>query len=306
MITKIAKIFVIGALLLHNIAFANGSTSFAVIDIDGMRLIASQNLDQRLSIASITKMMTALVVLKSNQDLDELIPVQHVYSSNFLVKGKLAPGIRISRRNMLELALVSSDNRAAYSLAAAWPGGVVAFVKQMNLFAELMEMEDTDFVDPVGILPGNKSTVHDIAIMTIEAAKYHMFQKAATTPVGQMVIMQPIKTKKKKQTVIVKKTIFFGKTNRYSSLLHLWAAKTGYTSQAGRCLTMMVNKGSRNIVIVVLNAQSNFERTELIDRLLEMYVDNFKNFEYNDIIPDYDKIIPETREETYDMLHPDT
>jgi D-alanyl-D-alanine carboxypeptidase len=115
---------------------------------------------------------------------------------------------------------------------------------------------------------------------------------------------QPIKNKKK-QTIIVQKTIFFGNTNRYSGILNLWAAKTGYTSQAGRCITMLVNSTYRNVVIVVLNANSSFERTMLIDRLLDMYVytDHYKQIE---AVPreEEDNNI-EIREETYDMLHPD-
>lgn len=236
--------------------------SFAIVDLTDEQdnVILAYNETEQVSIASITKLMTALVVLKSSQNLDEKIRVQNIYRSNNLVKGQLAAGLMIPRKQVLLLALVSSDNRAAYTLAASYPGGSKAFVRKMNETAEDLELNSTSFVDPTGIMAGNKSSVVDVIKIAREASKYDIIRQAAMTSSGQISI--PAKKNKLKK-------ISFNSTNHFVNKLDIEVAKTGFTRAAGRCLVMIIDEGTERYAVVVLGAQSNIHRSELVNFLLE-------------------------------------
>lgn len=233
--------------------------AYLIVDLENDKLIVAQNEKEQLSIASITKLMTAVVVLRDGLDLEERIPIQAAHTSNHLVRGSLSPGLFLSRRQLLMLALVSSDNRAAYSLAAAYPGGVRNFVQRMNEIAKELQMFDSEFVDPTGIMAYNRSTAIDLVKLLQESTKYDIISHTAQTVRGAFSYKN---NKSRTQTVI------YNTTNYFSAVLDLHAAKTGFTRAAGRCLSMVFDVAHRRYALVVLGAPTAQDRTSLVKILL--------------------------------------
>lgn len=250
------RAFLIACLFSVNTSYAY-TTAFALVDLEEDRTIISLNADVQAPIASITKMMTGVVFVRDHIDLDETVIVTGSHISR---TGQLRRGMKVTRKNLLQLAMVSSDNLAAYSLAASYPGGISAMIGRMNEIARDLSMIHSEFVEPTGVLPGNLSTAKDIVLLTREAAKYDEMRVAATTVHGQFYASLQTQVRK----------IIYSTTNSFSAVLDLAAAKTGWTTRAGRCLTMIVNWRGRQYALVVLGAPNPQKRNDIINTLLRL------------------------------------
>ncbi len=202
-------------------------------------------------IASLTKLMTAMVTLDAGQPLDDLIEVD-MNDFDFL-KGsssRLRLGTQLPRREMLRLALMSSENRAASSLARHYPGGIDAFVAAMNAKAAQIGMSRSHFEDATGLSPRNVSTATDLAAMVRAAADYPLIREFSTTP-SAYVEIDP-----------AGRIVGFNNSNRLvaSSNWEILLQKTGYIREAGRCLVMMANIAAKPVVIVLLDSVGKYTR----------------------------------------------
>jgi D-alanyl-D-alanine endopeptidase (penicillin-binding protein 7) len=202
-------------------------------------------------IASLTKLMTAMVVLDANLPLDESVAVD---MDDFdYIKGshsRLRMGATLSRGEMLRLALMSSENRAASSLARHYPGGNAAFVQAMNAKAVALGMTHTRFEDPTGLSPNNVSTANDLAIMVRAAAEYPLIRDYTTTP-AHFVEVQPSG-----------QVLGFNNSNALVKNVawDIQLQKTGYIREAGRCVVLLATIASRPMVIVLLDSLGKYTR----------------------------------------------
>jgi D-alanyl-D-alanine endopeptidase (penicillin-binding protein 7) len=195
--------------------------------------------------------MTAMVVLDASQPLDEVIDVG-VDDFDYLkgTRSRLGLGTQLPRREMLRLALMSSENRAASAVARHYPGGPHAFVAAMNAKAIALGLQRTRFADPTGLSPRNVSTANDLATMVTAAAQYPLIREYSTTP-SAFVEVDP-----------TGRIVGFNNSNRLvaSGSWEILLQKTGYIREAGRCLVMLANVASKPVVIVLLDSVGKFTR----------------------------------------------
>jgi len=220
------------------------SASAAVIDDDG-NLIYGKDLDTIRPIASITKLMTAMVIIEGDQNLDEMLTItrddrDHIKAT----ASRLAYGAKLSRKDLLLLAIMSSENRAAAALGRNWPGGTAAFVKQMNLKAKELGMGNSRFADPAGLNPGNQATARDLGKMVAAAQNYELIRKASTT---QSKEVRPFPDRG---------PMTYVNTNRLlkNANWDISLSKTGYLNESGRCLVMHAKIAGEPVFIVLLNS----------------------------------------------------
>jgi D-alanyl-D-alanine endopeptidase (penicillin-binding protein 7) len=228
--------------------------SGAVLVLDqqtGMPLFA-KNTDQVLPIASITKLMTAMVVLDSGLPLLESISVaNHDIDRMKGSRSKLKVGTTLMRAEMLKLALMASENRAAAALARNYPGGSGAFVAAMNEKAAELGMTNSHFMDPTGLNPGNVSTADDLAKMVEAAHKYPLIREYTTSDSFR------IESEEKRRRILS-----YVNSNRLIKS-HQWdigLSKTGYISEAGRCLVMQAMIADKPMIIVLLDSWGKLSR----------------------------------------------
>ena len=228
-----------------------GSANALVIDAESDRPVYAKAADDVTPIASVTKLMTAMVVLDANQPMDQ--PIEIDKDDIDYLKGsrsRLRMGATLSRREMLRLALMSSENRAASSLARYYPGGTVAAVAAMNHKAAELGMTHTHYADPTGLSPQNVSTAVDLAKLVQTAAAYPLIRQFTTTPEHSVEINPTGRT--------------LGFLNSNSLVRgHAWdimLQKTGYINEAGRCVVMLVNIASKPFVIVLLDSFGKYTR----------------------------------------------
>ena len=221
-----------------------------VIEESSGKVLFSKNADIEVPIASLTKLMTAMVVLDSNPDLDELITVvDPAELTGARSRTRLTDGGMLPRRTVLELALISSDNHAAAALAYAYPGGVYAFVAAVAAKVDDLGMTRTRIEEPTGLSWNNRSTAEDLAKMAAAAAEYPEIERITTTS---------------ETTVDVEgRTLEYRNTNRLVGLdgWDILLSKTGFTTPAGRCLIMRLKAGGQTVIVVLLNATSLPRRT---------------------------------------------
>ena len=227
------------------------SANVLVIDAAADRQIYAKAADEVTPIASVTKLMTAMVVLDAGLSLDEVLDID---TGDFdYLKGshsRLAMGSALTRREMLRLALMSSENRAASSLARHYPGGKRAFVEAMNVKAALIGMSHTHYADPTGLDADNVSTAHDLAKLVQAAATYPLIREFTTTP-SYLVELQP-----------TGRTLGFNNSNALvkNQSWDIQLQKTGYIREAGKCVVMLVNIASKPFVIVLLDSFGRYTR----------------------------------------------
>ena len=227
------------------------SANVLVLDAAADRQIYAKAADEVTPIASVTKLMTAMVVLDAKLSLDEMLDID---TGDFdYLKGshsRLAMGSTLTRREMLRLALMSSENRAASSLARHYPGGKRAFVEAMNVKAALLGMSHTHYADPTGLDAENVSTAHDLARLVQAAAEYPLIREFTTTP-SYLVELQP-----------TGRTIGFNNSNALvkNDSWDIQLQKTGYIREAGKCVVMLVNIASKPFVIVLLDSFGRYTR----------------------------------------------
>ncbi|MFO1325528.1 MAG: D-alanyl-D-alanine endopeptidase [Burkholderiales bacterium] len=227
------------------------SANVVVVDAGDGRAVYAKAADEVTPIASLTKLMTAMVVLDAAQPGDDPIAVD-MDDFDYL-KGshsRLRMGATLTRDEMLRLALMASENRAASSLARHYPGGLLAFVAAMNAKAQSLGMTRTHYEDPTGLSPRNVSTANDLAKLVRAAADYPLIREYSTTP-AHYVEVQP-----------TGQTIGFSNSNALvkSGAWDIQLQKTGYIREAGRCVVMLATIASRPMVIVLLDSIGKFTR----------------------------------------------
>ena len=227
------------------------SASAIVLDASDGRAVYAKSANAVTPIASLTKLMTAIVTLDGGQVLDEPIGID-IDDLDYLkgTRSRLRMGSELSRREMLQLALMASENRAASSLARHYPGGTAAFVAAMNAKAAALGMTHTSYADPTGLSPANVSTASDLAILVNEAAKYPLVRDFSTTP-SHYVDLQPNG-----------RPLGFNNTNGLvkNSSWDIQLSKTGYIREAGKCLVMLATIASKPFVIVLLDSTGKYTR----------------------------------------------
>ncbi|MDR0701694.1 MAG: serine hydrolase [Azoarcus sp.] len=229
-----------------------GSSAFYVVNQDTGEVLLQRGAHRVMPIASITKLMTAIVVLESRSSLNEVLSITENDIDHLKGTGsRLGLGTRLTREEMLQLALMSSENRAASALARNYPGGRAAFVEAMNVQARLLGMNETRFYDSTGLTPRNVSTPHDLSRMVIAAARYPLIREFTTTIERYVHVNGQVK--------------LFRNTNGLvkSPDWNIGVSKTGYISEAGRCLVMQAWMGGQPLSIVLLD--SNGRNMRVVD-----------------------------------------
>ena len=225
-----------------------------VVDQDTDQVIFSKNPTAVLPIASITKLMTALVVVEAGLALDERLTIDQadVVGEN---RSRLAPGTQMTRGNLLHLALMSSENRAAHALGRNYPGGLDAFVASMNRKAQQLGMRDTRYVEPTGLSSDNQSSAYDLSLLVKAASDHSLIRELSTARDAQM----PIGTRQ----------VQYRNTNGLVSnpSWDIVLQKTGYISAAGRCVVMQAELAGRKFIMVLLDSAGKYSRIGDAERL---------------------------------------
>ncbi|MBK5914420.1 D-alanyl-D-alanine endopeptidase [Rhodocyclus purpureus] len=225
------------------------SNAALVIDQSGGQPVYQKNADVVAPIASITKLMTAMVVLDSRPDMSETIEITRDDVDTLRnSRSRLPVGASLSRENALLLALMSSENRAAHALARHYPGGLDAFVAAMNRKAAALGMTHTQFFDPTGLRSENVSTARDLAKMVEAAARYPLIREFSTTAGSNV--------------DVGRRSIGYTNTNRLvkSDDWEIHLSKTGYIHEAGKCLVMQARVADKPVVIVLLDSVGSLTR----------------------------------------------
>ena len=220
------------------------SASAIVLDGDG-NIIFGKDVDSVRSVASITKLMTAMVVLDAGLDLDEKLTIRSADRDLIRMTGsRLEVGATLTRRELILLSLMSSENRAATALGRTHPGGMDNFIAQMNKKAKALGMTNSRFSDPAGLRTENLSTASDLAIMISAARTYPLITQSTTT------------VREEVQPYSRRGPLSYGNTNRLlkNADWDIELSKTGFIRDAGRCLVMMANIDGEEISIVLLNS----------------------------------------------------
>ena len=227
-----------------------------VIDQDTQEVLLSKNDNAILPIASITKLMTGLVIRESNLTMDE--PITITSEDVDMEKGsssRLRPGTTLTRGELLHLALMSSENRAAHALGRTFPQGLTAFISQMNNKAKQLGMGDTNYAEPTGLSSKNQSSAKDLATLVAYAANDPILREL-TTSGGTAV-------------EVGNHTLKYKSTNRLVTNPQ-WSIdlqKTGYISEAGQCLVMQAKIAGRKLVMVFLDSAGKFSRIADAERV---------------------------------------
>jgi D-alanyl-D-alanine endopeptidase (penicillin-binding protein 7) len=220
------------------------SASALVTDASG-NIIYGKDINTVRPIASITKLMTAMVTLDANLDLAEKITITKDDRDLIKLTGsRLDYGATLSRKELIQLALMSSENRAATALGRSYPGGMATFVSAMNHKAAALGMSNSRFADPAGLKVENVSTAQDLGTMVLAASKYPLITEATTT------------LRKEVHPYSKRGPLNYGNTNRLlkNSSWDIELSKTGYINEAGRCLVMQANIEGEEVSIVLLNS----------------------------------------------------
>ena len=231
-----------------------------VVDQDTDEVLFSKNENAVLPIASITKLMTALVTLDAGLDLnDELVVTQDDRTIDRM-RSNLRPGMRITRGQALHLALMSSENHAAHLLGRTYPGGKAAFVDAMNAKALLLGMNESKFDDPTGLSADNRSSAGDLVKLVKAAYEYPVIREYSTSTEASL--------------PVGKRLVRYGNTNRLTSNpdWEIGLQKTGFISAAGRCLVMQAVIEGRRVVMVLLDSVGKYSRLGDAQRLRDWLV----------------------------------
>lgn len=239
------------------------SSSALIVDESDGAILYDKDADKQMAIASITKLMTAMVILDKDLDLKHKIRIKRKDRDKLRgSRSRLSYGTILTRYDMLKIALAASENRAAYALARTYPGGKKAFLKAMNLKAKELSMTKTVFKDPAGLHSGNVSTAKDLIKMVIASSKYKLIKKFTT--IGKDYVTDRRSGWK----------VEFFNTNRLVRRKNwdISVSKTGYIADAGHCLVMETKIAQRPVIIVLLNSWgklSKFGDSNRIKRWLQ-------------------------------------
>lgn len=220
-----------------------------VMDQDTHEVLIDKNAQAVLPIASLTKLMTSVVVVEAEQSLDEILTISQDDVDTEKGSGsRLAVGTQLTRGEMLHLALMSSENRAAHALGRHYPGGLAAFVSAMNARASLLGMTDTRYVEPTGLSSRNQSSARDLAAL-VSAAYQHP-------------LIRELSTSQEYSVAVGRRTLQYRNTNGLvrNPAWDIGLQKTGYISEAGRCLVMQAQLAGRKLIMVFLDSAGKYSR----------------------------------------------
>jgi D-alanyl-D-alanine endopeptidase (penicillin-binding protein 7) len=225
------------------------SSSVLIVDQSDSSILYSRNSDVAAPIASITKLMTALVVLDAQQPLDE--PLQITQAERDLPKSnfsRLTVGTVLTRGDLMHLALMSSENRAAHALGSNYPGGMPAMVSAMNAKAAALGMTSAHFVDPTGLSSENVASPEDLSKLVIAASRNPTIREFSTDPSYSVRIHKRLVAYRNTDNLVANPT------------WNIIVQKTGYITEAGKCLVMEAVIEGRNVVIVLLDSLGKYTR----------------------------------------------
>ncbi|MEL4014191.1 D-alanyl-D-alanine endopeptidase [Dryocola clanedunensis] len=234
------------------------SGSAMIVDLQTNKVLYSSHPDLVRPIASITKLMTVMVVLDAHLPMDELLSVDISHTPEMKgVYSRVRLNSKISRKDMMLLALMSSENRAAASLAHHYPGGYDAFIRAMNAKAKSLGMTHTRYVEPTGLSIANVSTARDLSKMLIATKQYPLLGQLSTTKEDMATFSNP------------PYTLPFRNTNHlvYRDNWNIQLTKTGFTNNAGHCLVMRTVINNRPVSLVVLDAFGKYTHFADANRL---------------------------------------
>lgn len=220
-----------------------------VIDQDTQEVLLRKNEQAVLPIASLTKLMTGLLISEARLPMEEPITItQDDVDTEKGSRSRLSVGTTLTRQEMLHLALMSSENRAANALGRTYPGGLGVFVAKMNAKARQLGMMDTRYVEPTGLSSNNQSSARDLAILVNVTYRDRTLREFSTSP-GYEVAVGP-------------KTLQYNNTNQLvkNPDWDIGLQKTGYISEAGRCLVMQTKIAGRKLIMVFLDSSGKFSR----------------------------------------------
>lgn len=247
--------------------------SVLVFDQANGQPLLAKNATLQTPIASITKLMTAMLVMDADQPLDEKITITNEDRDTLKGTGsRLAIGASYTRGQLLHLALIASDNRAAHALGRTSPGGLERFVATMNRTARALGMDDTVYVEPTGLSSGNRSTALDLAKLTDHVYQNYPEIRHISTAGSYTLGTQRVVVKKKHQKKqVLYRPVAFNNTNRFTRAddWQIGLSKTGFINEAGHCLVMQAHVANRDVIIVLLDAQGKNHRAGDATRIKE-------------------------------------
>ncbi|WP_369798959.1 D-alanyl-D-alanine endopeptidase [Caenimonas sp. SL110] len=220
-----------------------------VIDQDTREVLFRKNDSAVLPIASLTKLMTGLVISDAKLPMEQAIEItQDDVDTEKGSSSRLKVGTVLSRGELMHLALMSSENRAAHALGRTYPGGLNAFVSAMNARAKLIGMNDTRYVEPTGLSSKNQSSAHDLVMLVSTAHTDPVLRELSTSPGHQVAVGN--------------RTLQYNNTNRLvkNPDWEIGLQKTGYISEAGQCLVMQAKVAGRKLIMVFLDSAGKLSR----------------------------------------------
>ena len=233
---------------------ANGTGAYGLRSWDDYQWQHSYNVEEVRSIASITKLFTAVTVLNSDVNLTQTVKVQG-HST-----GKFATGMMVTRLELIRAMLISSDNRAAESLAHAHPGGMSKFIRDVQWEISNMGLSNTKIVEPTGLSPMNISTVEDLSNFLFYMRNNIIIRSIASERTHQTQIVKG----KKRVTVNLRNTNPAMFT--YDNIL---ISKTGTTNAAGKCVAMLIERDGALFAVIVLGQKTGHQRTMIVEELMK-------------------------------------
>ncbi len=232
------------------------SAAVLVLDQDTNEVLLAKNQHAVLPIASITKLMTALVVADAQQPMDEVLTITaEDIDTEKGSRSRLQLGTQLTRGEMLHLALMASENRAANALGRHYPGGLPGVVEAMNRKAHTLGMTNTRYVEPTGLSSRNQSNATDLALLVRDADKNDMIRRLSTSQEAEVAVGP--------------RSVHFRNTNSLvrNSEWAIGLQKTGYITEAGRCVVMQAQLSGRKLVLVLLDSAGKYSRVGDAERI---------------------------------------
>ena len=222
-----------------------------VFDERDNEVILERNAEEVTQVASLSKLMTAMVILDAELDMDEVITITKADKDRIRYsKSRLQYGMQFTRNDLLRIALAASENRAALALARTYPGGSEAFVSAMNRKAETLGLSRTRFADSAGLSNDNVSTAQELMLLVQAASDYPLIQEYST------------ETRQSITDLNSQREVTFGNTNRLVKKVSwpISLSKTGFTKDAGNCLVMQTRINARPVIIVLLESWGSLSK----------------------------------------------
>ncbi|WP_298924630.1 serine hydrolase [uncultured Ramlibacter sp.] len=232
------------------------SSAAMVIDARTRQVLFAKNQEAVLPMASITKLMTGLVIAESGLPLDATLAITEDDVDNELhSRSRLRVGTVLTRGQALQLALMSSENRAAHALGRTWPQGMVAFVAAMNAKATQLGMTNTSYVDPTGLSRGNRSSARDLSVLAVAASRHELLREYSTSAQHRLQA-EP-------------RDLLYNNSNRLvrNGGWDISLQKTGYIIEAGHCMVLRTRIAGRDLALVLLDAGDAGARSADAERI---------------------------------------